>query len=359
MRTRTRSIFIMLFFVASLLLIATGSTVAETITIKAASYNLEADYFAQNVWIPFAEAIEKKSNGRVKFKWYWGGTLVKAEQTYDAVRTGLVDMIPLVALFYQESRFPVGRVMTLPFLYSSSLQGNRIFREAYETIPEFRDEYKDVQILWPHMSDLTNISTSSPAAKTMNDLKGHTYWGGSKLAFQVIELLGGTPRMVKMEDLFTAIQTKALDGAFFPTAPLAAFKLTDVLNHHTVVNLQAGLLPAMFNKKAWSKLPKDIQAMITESLASASDFSGTLVDNRRAYVLKQLGARGDEIYHLPKAEKDLWRKAVQPTYDEWVKDVNDKGMDGQAILDKILALVKKHDGGTVEAADWWPKNWAK
>ncbi len=357
MKAKTISIVLTSFFLLALLLPV--NTFAKTITIKVSSYDVEQHYLTQFSWMPFLKNIEKRSNGKVKFKAYHGGTIAKAHQAYDAAKNGVVDMVTSAALFTQESRFPVSVVLSLPFLFDNSLQVNRVYYDAIRLIPEIRAEYKDVKVLWTHMTDQVNISTSSPAPKTLEDMKGLKLWGGSKTSLTTVKLLGGTPRVVKLADLFTSLQRKALDGAFFPTAPLAAWKLTDVLNNHTVIMAMGGLMPAVMNKKSWNKLPADVRDLFEEQSLGATEIQGALLENRRAYVFKQLKKRGDNIYYLPKAEKARWRKASQPVYDDWLARMKAKGINGQRILNQIQTLAKKYESDSVVVADWVPANWKK
>lgn len=356
---KTISILTTALMLAALMFASPLNTFAETITLKVSAYDIEKHYFTDFSWKPYMANIEKRSNGRVKFKAYYAGTIAKAHQSYDAVKNGVVDMVVSSAIFTQESRFPVSVILSMPFLYRSSIQANRVYYDAIRLIPEIRDEYKDVKVLWVHHTDIANISVSSRAPRRLEDLKGLKLWGGSKNMLEVIKLLGATPRVVKLEDLFTTLQRKAIDGAFFPTAPLAAFKLTDVLNHHTVIMGLNGLMPAMMNKKSWAKLPDDIKQMFEEQSLGTSEIQGALVENRRQYVLNQLKARGDEIYYLPESEKNRWRKACQPMYDRWLAKMKGMGIDGNRILSQVQTLLKKYDSDEFVVPYWTPKNWKK
>lgn len=135
--------------------------------------------------------------------------------------------------------------------------------------------------------------------------------------------------------------------------------MRDVLNHHTVIMAMGGLMPAVMNKKSWNKLPADIRDMFEDQALGATEIQAALLENRRAYVFKQLKARGDEIYYLPRSERALWRKAAQPTYDKWLGRMQAKGIDGQRILNQIETLAKKYESDAFIAADWVPKNWKK
>ena len=49
--------------------------------------------------------------------------------------------------------------------------------------------------------------------------------------------------------------------------------------------------------------------------------------------------RGNNIVTVSGDDVQAWRDAAQPIYDEWVADMNTKGIDGQALIDEARALM--------------------
>jgi len=330
-----------------------ASAVAKAVTLKVGLYDPEQHFLTQKVWLPYCAEIEKRAQGKIKFQYYHSGSLVKANQSYDAVKNGIVDLMLPVALFTVESRFPVTRVLTLPFLTRKGIQTNLIYQAAFESIPELRKEYDGVKVVGFHATDLANFSMVSLAPKNLEDMKGLKIFAASKTSVQFLTLLGATPRTVKMEDIYMSLQRKALDGVLFPTAPLVSWKLTDLTPHHTITLSACGAVPIMMNQKTWDSLPKDIQKIFDDLKSSVTALAGAMIDDRREWSLKKLKARGDEIYYLPDAEKAIWREKSEPLYDTWVKEMDEKGYDGRALLNKIEALAKQYDGASYKEAEWW------
>jgi len=183
-------------------------------------------------------------------------------------------------------------------------------------------------------------------------------WAGSRTLVQMTKLLGATPRNIKLGDLYMSLQRKAIDGVAFPIAPLAAYKLTDVVNNHTVMMGPGGLIPFAMSMKTWKKLPPDIQAVFQEMIPSTSAFLGSVIDQKRADILRQLKTRGDNIYMLPADEKARWRKTMQPIYDGWLKDMKSKGIDGQSVLNQVVKIANEMKSTPVKPQAWWG-DWKK
>ena len=354
-------LLLVLFLLFSMLVVSITPPclAADTIEIKVGSYEPEGHYLVQYVYVPYTQEIERRTNGKVKFKWYHGGSLVKAPQTYDSMLGGLVDMVPTLGVFTMQSRFPVSSVMTLPFMFDSTVQVDRVYQKAYETIPELKAEYKDIVMLGFHASDFFNlhIHKDLKAPKTLEDMKGLKICAVSKTFVEISELLGATPRSLKPSDAYMSLQRKAIDGAFWPTAPLAKWKLTDLCDEHTLVYATFVQIPMAMSAKTWNSLPPDVQAVFNELRPSVTDFCGAIVDNRRESTLRKLRARNDNIYTLPEDEKARWVDATKPMYDKWLNQMKDKGIDGEKILAQIRALAKEHQGAQYVEAKWWGNKW--
>ncbi len=52
--------------------------------------------------------------------------------------------------------------------------------------------------------------------------------------------------------------------------------------------------------------------------------------------------RGNTFYRLPAAEVDNWIKASAPLYDEWVADMNKRGLPGAQMLQDARDLLVKY-----------------
>ncbi len=326
---------------------------AATIELKISSYEPEQSHLIQNAYLPWCSEIEKRTNGKVKFKWYHSGSLVKAEQTVRALEIGLVDVVASVGIWTQENQWPVSQVFSLPFLFENSHQADMTYMKAVENIPELKTEYSKIKMLGFHATDLVNIHSVVAPPKTMADMKGLKLFAASRTAAQMLPLLGATPVNVNLGDVYMSLQRKAIDGVFFPTAPLAAYKFTDVVNNHLIIQASVGLIPLAMSMKTWNNLPPDVQKVFEDMKPSITSLLGYLVDNRRDHILEQLEKRGDNIYYLPEDERAKWRKETQPVYDGWFDLMKSQGIDGQALLKQVTDIASELKSASPIKEVWW------
>jgi len=76
-------------------------------------------------WI---KEIEKRTNGRVKFSYFPGGTLLKGPQIYDGVLKGITD-IGMSCFAYTRGRFPAMEAIDLPLGYPSGKVATQVINK--------------------------------------------------------------------------------------------------------------------------------------------------------------------------------------------------------------------------------------
>jgi TRAP-type C4-dicarboxylate transport system substrate-binding protein len=349
-----RSRFIVTVFCLFLgIFAASTSSKAEPIELRVSSHMPEQHFIVQKGLLPWSAEVEKRTGGKVKFKFYLGGSLVKANQACEAVKSGMVDMAAPMPVFAVESQFPVAKVLTLPFLYDSGLQANLTLLAGLLNIPAIKTEFVHMKILGAHMTDSVNLGFTAHFPKTLQELKGLNVFAGSRTSVQLLSLLGATPRSIKLEDVLMSLQRKDIDGVLFPTAPLTAYKITDVVNKHIIVNAAVGAQPVAMNLKKWASLPQDVRAVFDDLSVSLTALLGTLIDQQNEHIMAQLQKRGDSIYRLPNEERERWRQKTEPICSEWLQEMKGKGIDGQSILSQVRALSAENAKKKITAEAWW------
>lgn len=330
-----------------------NSVFAEGIVLKISSHLPVRHRLYQDAYKAYCNEITRRTQGKVTFKWFHAGSLAKAGKTLQAVRSGLVDIVMPATVWVKDSRFPVNKVMHLPFLFDSSLHGSQVYYEAFNTIPEMALEFSEVKMIGFHTTDITDLLTVGPSPITMEQMKGMKLWTGSKSAMDYAKLLGSSPTILKLQDLYLSMQRGMIQGAFFPIAPARSYKLVEVVQNHLILNLQAGLQPMIMNLRTWKSLPPDVQAVFEEMIKPASYLTGSTLKNESEWVLKELAKRGDRISYLSVDEKKRWQEMARPIYDAWIEEVSAKGIDGRKILNQIQAIAAKTRVQQIQPEAWW------
>lgn len=237
----------------------------------------------------FADIVEKMSNGRMRIHVYGANELVGGLEVFDAVSQGVAE-IGHSASYYWQGKIPGSPFFSgIPFgLTAAEMNawlayggGNELWRELYEPfdlIP-VRGGNSGTQMFGWFNKEINSLADFRGLKMRIPGLGG-----------EVFKRAGGTQITMQVSEVFTALQTGALDAAEFvsPYNDLAA-------GYHTVADYYyypgwhepGSTLETIFNKSAFEALPPDLQAIL---------YAGTEVMNQ--LLLDELTARNNEALRV-------------------------------------------------------------
>ena len=334
----TLMIAVMMFGTAS----TAASAAAKPVELKLA-HAWATTHHVHVILDQWAKDVEKATNGRVKITIYPGGALSTAVQLYDTVRTGVADLAWFLQ-GYTPGKFPLTSVIELPFMASSSKQGSPALWELYENSPEMQAEYGGVKVLSMWVVDTGQLMTSRKVVRNLDDVKGLKIRIGSDTTKPTAEALGAVPILMAINELYDSLQKGVVDGTLLGTSAIRTFKLQNLLKGLTIGNFFVNAHALGINKNSWAKIPAEDQKIIMDLAGlRLAKITGLKFDSEGKVGYDDAVAAGVEIVQLPPAEMARWTDAVGGIYQQWIADMNAKGLPGQQIYDKTRELLKKHE----------------
>jgi TRAP-type mannitol/chloroaromatic compound transport system substrate-binding protein len=212
----------------------------------------------------FAKIVDEMSNGRLKIKVYGANELVPGLQVFDSVSNGTAQ-IGHTAAYYWKGKVPAAQLFTaIPFGMNVQEMngwlhhggGMKLWEELYEPFG-----------LVPMAGGSTGIQMAGWFKKeinTVDDLKG-LKMRIPGLAGEVLKRLGGLPVTMSGDELFTALQTGAIDATEWvgPYNDMAfGFYKAAKYYYYSPWHEPGATLEFMFNKSALESLPKDLQKIV-------------------------------------------------------------------------------------------------
>lgn len=211
-----------------------------------------------------AERIERATNGRLKIKVFAGGELVPALEVLDAVSRGTVQMGHDSA-YYHRGKVPAAQYFTtIPFgqtvheinawmYYGGGLELWRELYERFNVIP-FPAGNTGVQMAGWFNREINSV----------DDLKGLKMripgMGG-----EVMQRAGATQITVPASEIFTSLQTGAIDAAEwvgpYNDLSLGLHKAARYY-YYPGWHETSPMLQCTVNLDAWNSLPEDIQEIV-------------------------------------------------------------------------------------------------
>ncbi|MEO6270222.1 MAG: TRAP transporter substrate-binding protein [Lautropia sp.] len=296
--------------------------------------------------MPWMQEVERVTEGRVKIK-LLPKPVTNAVNHFDAVRDGLAD-VAFISHAYTPARFRLVTVGVLPFSGDSAEANSVAFWRIYSKYFLKEDEHKGVKLLTLYTHGPGIFWNAKHPIKTIDDFSGLKIRVGGGIAADVANALGVNAISKPAPESYELLSSGVVDGVMFPGESILSFKLDKLVKYATEFpgGLYSDSHSVIMNTDRWNKITKADQEAITS--VSNEVFSrnvGKAWDNNAGAGFAAFKAAGGEVVpaddKLVKAVADRTAKFEQ----EWIKRVDDKGMDGKAILAEYRAEVKKLSGG--------------
>ncbi|MBW4709323.1 TRAP transporter substrate-binding protein [Roseobacter sp. YSTF-M11] len=294
-----------------------------------------------DVW---ADSVEEDSGGRIKVERYpsmqLGG---KPPELMDQAIDGVADIVWTV-VGYTPGRYPSTEVFELPFMMTNARAASRAYWEMFEK--HMKDtEFKDVHILgtWVHGPGLIHANKE---VRKPSDMEGLKIRGGSRLANALLEKVGATPVGMPVPAVPEGLSKGVIDGTTIPWEVTAALKIPELVGNHTEFTgnaLYVLTFVLAMNKDRYDSLPADLQKVIDDNSGlEFSIFAGGTQADSDGPARQAAADRGNNIVTLNAEETAEWKAVAEPIYAEWVAEMNEKGIDGQALIDEARMLIDKY-----------------
>ncbi len=323
------------------LFFAAGASNAEAKTYKLTYSNFfPPTHIQSKLAESWCKEIQKRTNGQVVIEYFPGQTLTKSRQVYDGVVTGLSD-VGLALFAYTRGRFPVMAAVDLPLGYMSGKAATRVVNDVYN---QFKPkELNDTQVMYLHAHGPGLLHTKGKPVKSLGDLKGMKLRGHGTSAL-IVKALGATPVPMPMPELYQSLSKGVVEGALYPIEVNKGWRMGEVTDYSTA-SFSIAYTSSFFvvmNKDKWNALPADIQKTIEAINAEWIGKTGEAWDSSDMAGYQYSLSLGHDIYGLDKKEAERWKKAVTPVIDQFIADLNKKGLKGQEIVDFTIETLRKY-----------------
>ena len=281
-----------------------------------------------------AELVKKDTNGKVEIQLFPNNQLGGDTDMLSQVRSGAIDIFTLSGLILQ-TLVPVAGINGLAFAFKdyptvwAAMDGdlgahvraaiNKVNLHVFDKC--FDNGYR-------------NITSSTRPINTAADLKGFKIRVPvSPLWTSMFKALDASPASINFSEVYSALQTKVVEGQENPLTLIDIAKLYEVQKYCSMTGHMWDGQWILANGKRWAALPADIQAVITKHVTDVVLKQRDDIRKLNNGLEAQLKAKG-LIFNYPdsKSFRDALSKAG--FYKEW------RGKFG----DEAMAKLEKYSG---------------
>lgn len=281
-----------------------------------------------------AEAIKKDTGGKVDLQVFPASQLGSEPDMISQVRSGGIDFMSTAGTNLQ-TLVPTAGINGVPFAFKdyatvwAAMDGDLggHVREALSKVNLHAFE----KVL---DNGYRNITASGKAITTPDDLKGFKIRvPGIAMWVSMFKTLGAAPTVIPFGELYSALQTKVVDGQENPLALIQSAKLYEVQKYCALTGHTWDGHFIFGNQRKFNLLPKEVQAALTKNLTAAALKQREDIARLNADAQAELTKLG---VTFNKPDPAPFRKVLQSGgfYSEW------KGKFG----DEVWAKLEKYSG---------------
>ncbi len=337
MKHRHGVIFFALSTFAVGIMMASVGHAQESITLRYSNW-FGTSHDLSIVADQWCKEVEKRTNGKVKVRYYPGGSLVTAPQTYDSIIKGVID-VGNVCTSYNKGKFPLSEAGDLPLGHKSGSIATRMFNEYYKKFNP--KDMSDVKPMHFH-GQSPPITHTKKLVNKLEDLKGMRIRLGVDPS--IATNLGAVPVVMPMGDAYDAIAKGVVDGVFCNYEALKGWKLGEVVKYTTEsYGMSFGsLFVVAMNKKKWDSIPPDAQKIIeqinVEWIEKTAECWDRITREGKEFVIQ----RGNKVIELSPEENARWAEKMQPVINDYIKRAKEKNLPGEEVVKFFRDYLKEH-----------------
>jgi TRAP-type transport system periplasmic protein len=247
----------------------------------------------------FAAEVEKRTNGALKFAIYPGASLVKTNSQFSALRKGALDL-SLVPISYAGGELPELNIGLMPGLVTSYEQSAAWKNaEVGRELNKFLLDKGVVMLSWIWQAG--GVASRGKPIVDPEDAKGLKVRGGSREMDLILKEAGAAVVSIPSNEIYSGMQTGALDAAMTSSTSLISFRLEEVSKALTTGRGKAYwfmLEPLMMSKVVFDKLTREQQQVVMTVGAEMEKFGLTAAredDQEVARVYQKAGAKTADL----------------------------------------------------------------
>ena len=287
----------------------------------------------------FAQIMDQLSGGKFKVKLYPACQLGSETQQIAAVRGGVQEMTIV-------SSAPVATIIKefmlfdLPFLFQSDKEADTVLDGKLGQRLLDLATPKNMIGLCYWENGFRQLTNSKRAVASMDDITGlKVRVMQNPVYLESFKTMGANAIPMPMTELYSALETKAVDAQENPIANSHASKMYEVQKFISLTNHAYAPYVVLVSKAFWDKLDKKEQDNMRAGCEQARDFERSLIRSLSAGLLQDMRSKGMTVTNVSEGEIARMRERTKPVVERFTPEI------GTSIVEQAnqeIAAVRKN-----------------
>jgi TRAP-type transport system periplasmic protein len=285
------------------------------------------------------EVLTAKSGGKMKMSAFWGGSAGGDLQATQALRAGTQEMVvtsssPLVGIVKELGAFD------LPFLFANEKEADAVLDGPAGAFFNKKLEEAGLVNLAYWENGFRNLTNSKRAVTKVEDFDGvKVRVMQNNIFLDTFKTLGTNAVPMAFGEVFTALETKTIDGQENPFVTINTSKFFEVQKYLSVTRHAYTPFLVLYSKKMFDGLSKDEQAALREAAIEGQKVQRSTIRAVDGKALADLKAKGMQVNEITPAEQKRMFEKVKPVYEKNAATI------GADAINVVVDALKKSRGG--------------
>ncbi|MCV0437972.1 MAG: TRAP transporter substrate-binding protein [Hydrogenophaga sp.] len=286
----------------------------------------------------FADEVEKASGGKMKIRAIGAAALGSDVQMQQALIGGAQEMMvgstaTLVGITKEMA------IWDTPFLFNNAQEADAVLDGpvGQKVMDKLQEKGLVGLVYWEN--GFRNLTNNKRAVTKLEDMDGIKLRVMQNNVFiDSFKTLGANAVPLPFSELFTALETRTVDGQENPYNTILSSKFYEVQKYLTVTNHVYSPWIVLVSKKYWDGLSKDEQKVLMDAAKKSRDFERQDTRAEADKALADLKGKGMQINQLSPSEANRMREKLGAVNASIAANVGeDLWKDTQAAVAKARA----------------------
>ena len=285
------------------------------------------------------EVLAAKTGGKMKIAAFWGGAAGGDLPATQALRAGTQEMVctsssPLVGIVKELG------VFDLPFLFANEKEADAVLDGPAGVYFNKKLEEAGLVNLAYWENGFRNLTNSKRPVAKVEDFDGvKVRVMQNNIFLDTFKTLGTNAVPMAFGEVFTALETKTIDGQENPFVTIETSKFNEVQKYLSVTRHAYTPFLILYSKKLWDQLSPAEQAVLREAAVEGQKVQRVANRSLNEKSLTSLKSKGMQVNEITSAEQKRMFDKVKPVYDKNVPTI------GAEAVTTVLDALKKARGG--------------
>ncbi len=325
-------------FITLLFGLALGAPAAYAVDIKIATLAPNQSQWMQDMRAA-GKAIEQRTDGRVKLRFYGGGTQGTEDKVLQKIKIGQLHGGTFSATDFMKDYGAIN-IYGLPFVFES-WDEMRYVRERMDE--QLQAGFEDLNFVTFGIAGSFSMVMSNEPIRSHEDMKGKKVWlpQGDFVSYEAMRRLQLSPVALPITDVLTGLQTGLLDIAAIPPEVAVALQWHTRVKYVTNMPVVFGISFLAISKRTFDRLSAEDQAIVSDVLSGVYASIDEKSPAESANAMQALQTIG--ITHVEPADGQF--AELQQTMSEFNREMAVDGAYPLEVYEEMLGHIAEFRNG--------------